>query len=327
MNIGADIGFAYTKGVSGDRSAMFPSLVTPTVTSLMSMNHRDRIAINANGENFLMGQAAVDIGQGTRKETSEWVGTSGWLALFYGMLSELTKSTNFEANIVVGLPLSDFEREKSIVLEIIRGRHTFMRAGRILQHCIVNDLRVAPQAWGAVLDCLLTTTGKIKAPELARERYAIIDIGGHNVGYLAVDGLSDIPHESRATERGAWTVMRAVRLYFDQHYPGLSRHKDHKIMDAIVKREIYKKDKRIDLAPIVGPMIDQIGQEIVDTAGQHWGEGAVTFRQVFVIGGGAHIWSEHIKKAFDHAVVLTEPEMANARGFAKFAAYLADRSE
>jgi len=326
VNIGIDVGFAYTKAVSGDRSALFPSFVTPTVQSLFSMNHRNAMAIETGGEFFLMGEHAVSIGQGTRKETSAWVGTPEWLALLYGALSELTKSSNFEANAVIGLPLADFENQKRIVLEIIRGKHTFTRKDRAMQHCTVRELRTVPQAWGAVLDQLLTLSGKVQNATLARERYAIIDIGGRNVGYLAVDGLSDIPHESRSTERGAWTVMRAVRMYLVGHYPDLARHKDHAIMDAIIKREIYDGDKRVDLAPIVEPLIDQIGQQIIDTAGQHWG-GARTFRQVFVIGGGAHIWGDLIKKVFSHAVVLPEPEMANARGFAKFAAYLADRSE
>jgi hypothetical protein len=326
MNIGGDIGFSHTKGYAGDRSTSFPSLVTPNVSSLLSLNHRDRIVIRADDTEYLMGQAAVEIGQGVRKETAQWIGGQEWLALFYGMLSQLTKSTNFDANVVIGLPLSDFEREKQIALEVLRGDHTFLRAGRVTQHCHVKNIWVAPQAWGAILDQLLSDAGKIENPDLGRERYAIIDIGGHNVNFLAVDGLSDIPHESRATERGAWSVMRAVRLYFDQEHPGLSRHKDHRIMRAIVEREIYSGQKRVDLAPVVNPLIGLIGQEIVDTAGQHWGD-ATTFRQVFVIGGGAHIWGEYIKSAFDHAVVLPEPEMVNARGFAKFAAFQANRGK
>lgn len=326
MNIGIDIGFAYTKGVSGDRVALFPSFVSPVIQSLLSLNHRDSIVITADKKSYLMGDHAVAIGQGSRKETPEWVSTPEWLALLYGALSELTKSSNFEANIVIGLPLSDFENQKRIVLEIIRGKHTFTRQDRTMQHCTVHDLRVAPQAWGAILDQLLTPTGKVQNATLARERYAIIDIGGRNVGYLAVDGLSDIPHESRATERGAWSVMRATRMYLDNQHPDLSRHKDHTIMDAIVKREIYDGDKCIDLTPVVEPLIDQISQEILDTAKQYWGN-AGTFRKVFVIGGGAYIWGEHIKRAFSHTEVLPEPEMTNARGFAKFAAYLTDRSE
>lgn len=322
MNIGIDVGFHTTKAVCDKRESIFPSFVTPYQASRVSMNHRDAISIQSESGHFLVGDQALRLGQGARQESAQWLGSPEWLSLFYSSLSELTTSSNFTARIVIGLPLSDYDRDKKLIAEIVRGRHTFKRNGRQTQHCTVDDLRCIPQAWGGVLDELLNENGKVVNEEISEQRIAVLDIGGHTVNYLAVDGLADIPAESRGTNRGAWTVVRAVREFFDREHPDLSRFKDHDIMRAVIAGHTCDGAKRIDLALVVDPIIDDIGDEIVRTARQYWGQGAGGFRQVLVIGGGAYIWFPHIKNAFSHARILDDPVMVNARGFAKFAAYL-----
>ena len=96
-------------------------------------------------------------------------------------------------------------------------------------------------------------------------------------------------------------------------------------MQAVIAGETWDAGERVNLAPVVKPIIDDIGQEIVDTASQYWGPGAATFRQVIVCGGGAYLWGEHVKRAFRQAEVLDSPEYANARGFHNFAANLSHR--
>lgn len=324
MNIGIDIGYYATKAVVNDRQVVFPSFAAPFTASRVSLNHRDAIAIESESGHFLVGDQALRLGQGARQESAQWLGSPEWLSLFYASLSELTTATNFAARVVIGLPLADYDRDKRAIAEIVRGRHSFKRNGRRAQSFDVSDLRCIPQAWGAVLDELLSENGKVRNEAIADQRVAVLDIGGHTVNYLAVDGLADIPAESRGTNRGTWSVVRAVRDFLDREHPDLSRHNDHTLMRAAVDRRIFDGQDKIDLAPVVNPIINDIGDEIVRTARQYWGQGAGTYRQVLVIGGGAHLWSDHIHQAFTHARVLDEPVMANARGFAKFAAYLGE---
>lgn len=327
MNIGLDIGFFAVKAVGNHKQITFPSFITRPERSRLSLNGHGTIAVQSESGHFMMGDEAVKIGQGARQETAQWVGSPEWLSLFYGALSELTEATQFKGQIVIGLPLSDYERDKRITREILVGMHAFKRNGRAAQRCNVASVRIVPQAWGAIFDQVFDDGGKIIRAEMARHRVAVIDAGGHNINFLAVDGLSDIPNESRCTDRGAWTVVREVRDFLDTDHPGLSRLKDHNIMDGILSSELYDAGQRIDLAPISGPIIESIGGEIINTAQQHWGSGASTFRRVLVIGGGAYLWGESIKQAFPHAVVLDAPEFANARGFAKFANYNARREQ
>ena len=100
---------------------------------------------------------------------------------------------------------------------------------------------------------------------------------------------------------------------------------DHQVMQAVIAGETHDQGDPVDLRPVVRPIIDDIGNEIVDTASQYWGGGASTFRQVIVCGGGAYLWGAHIKRAFRHAAVLDDPEFANALGFYRFAAHLSNK--
>jgi len=323
MNIGYDGGFSSIKAVADDRRCMFPSFAVRPRESLFSLNGHSTIIVDGPGGAYLLGEEAVKKGtRGARKETATWINSPEWLIYFLGAYSELTRATQTTVNLVTGLPIADYQRDKQTVIDRLTGTHSFTRQGRYAQVVKVIGVRVVPQAWGAVLDLLLDERGNVADPSLVDSRVAVLDIGGRTVNYLSVDGLSDIPDESKGTDKGAWDVCRAVRQYLDNAHPGLSRMRDHQIMKAVVSGELYDAGEPIDLGPVVNPIIAEIGQEIVDTASQYWGSGAATFRRVIVCGGGAHLWGRHIRAAFRQAVVSDKPVYANARGFYKFAMYL-----
>ena len=320
MNVGFDGGFYSTKAICGDRVARFESFAVRPAESLFSLNGHQTIIIASDCGRYLCGAEAVKKARtGARKETSHWIETPEYLSLFRAALSELTEATQATVNLVTGLPLADYLRDRNALRDRLLGVHQFVREGRRGQSLTIETVRVVPQGWGAVLSQLLNPNGQIVRPELTRQKVAVLDIGGHTVNYLAVDGLSDIPAETQGTERGAWNVVRVVRERLEREHPGLARLSDHKVMSAIVAGETFDAGERVDLAAIARPVLDDIGQEIVDTASQYWGAGAATFREVIVCGGGAYLFGRHVERAFRQAVVLDNPELANATGFYRFA--------
>ena len=321
MDVGFDGGFYATKAVSGDRVSHFPSFATKPAESLFSLNGHTMVIIASEHGRYLVGDEAIKKGRtGARKESSAWIMSREYLSLFYTALSDLTNANQVTVNLVAGLPLADFARDRATLRDRLLGTHRFTREGRAGQVIKVERVTLVPQAWGPVLAGLLDDTGKVVQPELVKQKVAVLDVGGHTVNYLSVDGLSDIPSETRGTERGAWNVVRTLRDWLDANHPGLSRLPDHKLMSAIVVGVIFDAGEPVDLRPVVKDIVDDIGQEIVDTARQYWGADAATFRSVIVCGGGAHLWGTHVKRAFRQAVILDKPELANARGFYRFAA-------
>ncbi len=320
MDVGFDGGFYSTKAISGERVAHFESFAVRPTESLFSLNGHQTIIVASEQGRYLCGAEAVKKAQtGARKESAAWIETPEYLSLFRAALSELTEATQATINLVTGLPLADYQRDRGLLRDQLLGTHQFVREGRRGQSLTVETVRIVPQAWGAVLTLLLDDKGYIVEPDLAKQKVGVLDIGGHTVNYLSVDGLSDIPSETQGTERGTWTVVRVVREYLERDHPGLARMSDHDVMEAVVAGRTYDAGEVVDLRPITEPITDDIGQEIVDTATQYWGAGAATFRRIIVCGGGAHLWGDHIKRAFRQAVVLDEPEFANARGFYRFA--------
>jgi plasmid segregation protein ParM len=328
MDVGLDVGYYATKAVTRGPRALFPSLATRPVESLLSLDGDGSILVSSERiGRWLVGEQAVRKGQAARKETAGWIDSPEWLALFYGALSAVTQATQVEVSLVTGLPLADYNRDRAALRERLVGEHRFAREGQRAQVVKVVSARVVPQAWGAVLAFMLDDRGRVVLPELVKSKIAVLDIGGHTVNYLSIDGLSDVPGESRSTERGAWTVMRAVREYLEAEHPGLARLRDHQLMEAIMVGETWDADRRVDLRAVSKPILDQVGQEIVDVAAQYWGEGAATFRQLIVCGGGAYLFAETVRRAFRQSWMVVDPEYANAEGFYRFAAYLGARGQ
>lgn len=325
MDCGIDIGYAFCKGVAGDRQAYFPSFVARPSEAMLSLNGSERIVIRSDrcGE-WMIGNDAIRMSGGTRRETSDWITSPEWIACFYAVVSELTRATSVELGVVTGLPVADFARGREVIRSRLIGEHLIGRDGRYSQRITISpdSLRVIPQAWGGVLSVLLDDQGRVADPQISRQKVGVIDIGGHNVGYLSVDGLTDVPSESRSTERGVWNVARSLRSYLEAHYPGMGRLRDHAVMRAVIERRISNAADVIDLRPVIEPLLADIGDEIVETAAQYWGERAAVVSRILVIGGGAYLWGDRIKQAFPQAEVLPRPEFSNAAGYARFAAYL-----
>ena len=332
MNIGYDGGFYAAKAISGDRTSYRLSFASGRFdTSMLSLNgHSSVIVASDQYGRYLVGEEAVKLAPiEARKESRDWIDTSEYMNVFYAGVSDLTTASQVTVNLVTGLPVADYRQDWRKLCNRFLGVHRFTREGpdRTAQIVKIESVRVLPQAWGAILCLLLDNKGVVVQPELAEQKTGVIDAGGHTVNYLSVNGLSDIPAETRGTERGAWNVVRNVRNFFAAEYPGLNRLTDHDIMDAIIKGIVYDGDKPIDLGPVVKPIIDDIGQEIVDTARQYWGAHAATFRRIVMIGGGAYLWGEHVKRAFEQTITLPHPELANARGFYRFAVNKANQAK
>lgn len=323
MNIGIDLGFYATKAVTAGKDPVhFVSAAAPPADSMLSMNGHTNVVVSSVFGTHLTGEEAVKFDPGdTRQEFSDWVNTNQYMQLFYGALGRLTDASQFSVNLGVGLPIADYGRYKDTLGARLLGRHEFTLLGiegRHQQVAKVEVVRVIPQGWGAVLCVLFDDGGRVVNPDVSRQRVAVLDIGGRTVNYLSVDGLADIPAESRGTRRGAWNVVRKLRLFLKDYYPDLAELADYRLMQAVMEREIYNGDERVDLAPVVNPELEDIGAEIVNTARQYWGNTAATFRKVLVIGGGAYLWGDAVKRAFPQAAVLPAPEFANARGYYRY---------
>jgi plasmid segregation protein ParM len=321
MNTGLDIGYSHTKAVSGDRRAVFPSVVgTPD---------KARFSLNAAASIVLVDPEPVQVGEGAvqqsrflhRREDRHWIEGDEWYNLFLAALTELTTAKRAELRIVTGLPVA-FYHDRQGVRDRLFGSHRVQREGQHAQAFQVTDCRIIPQPFGALLAVCLDDRGRIIDKDLATGAVGVIDVGGKTTNLLSVNRLAEIGRETASAPVGAWDAVRGLREHFDQEYPGLDNLRDHEVIDAIIARQVKYYGNPIDLAGLVDGILEPLAEQVLAEASHLWNGGA-TLDAILVSGGGALLLGPYIKRHFRHARIIGEPVFANALGFWRFAERLA----
>jgi plasmid segregation protein ParM len=317
MNIGLDLGYSAVKAVAGDRRVTFPSVVgTPD---------KARFSLNASASIVLMHPEHIQVGEGAvaqsrllrQREDRRWIESDGWYSLFLAAVTEITTATRTELRIVTGLPVA-FHDDFAVVRDRLLGDHRVQREGRHAQVFQVVACNVIPQPFGSLLTATLDDRGRIVDRDLATGAVGVVDVGGKTTNLLSVNRLSEIRGETGSVSVGVWDVVRMMRDWLSAHYPGLEELRGHRIVDAIIAREVRHYGERVDLTAIVEDTLEPLADQVLAEASRLWGDGA-TLDAVLVSGGGGLLLGPYIERHFRHARVIEEPVFANALGFWKFA--------
>lgn len=318
MNIGLDVGYSHTKAVSGDRPpVIFPSVVgTPD---------KARFSLSAENGLILTHPLNVQVGAGAvtqsrflqRREDRHWVESDEWRALFLAAITELTTATFTELRIVTGLPVA-FYADRQAVRDLLLGDHKVQREGRHMQTFRVVDCRVVPQPFGTLLAEALDDRGRVIDQELATGAVGVIDVGGKTTNLLSVNRLAEISHETASVNVGAWDAIRAIQNWLADRYPGLEELRPHKVIEAVIARQVKYYGETVNLAPVIDQTLTPLAEQILAEATQLWNGGA-TLDTILVTGGGALLLGQYIRRHFRHACLVENPVFANALGYWRFA--------
>lgn len=325
MNIGLDIGYSHTKAVSGDRPpVIFPSVVgTPD---------KARFSLNSETSIILTYPRHVQVGTGAvthsrflqRREDRHWVESTEWMDLFLAALTELTTATFSELRIVTGLPVA-FYADRQAVRDRLLGDHKVQREGRHMQTFRVVDCWVIPQPFGTLLAVTLDNRGRIVNQALASGAVGVIDVGGKTTNLLSVNRLAEISHETASVNVGAWDAIRAIQSWLADRYPGLEDLRPHKVIEAVIARQVKYYGETVNLAPVIDQTLEPLAEQILAEASQLWNGGA-TLDAILVTGGGALLLGQYIRRHFRHAIVVENPVFANAQGYWRLAQRRANQS-
>lgn len=320
MHTGIDIGYNATKAVAERRRATFPSAVGTPDQASFALGEPDPAAITLTApQHVLVGAAAVQQSRFlNRREDRRWVESDEWLALFLTAVTELTQATAVDLEVVTGLPVA-FYTDKALVQERLLGEHRVQRAGRRAQLVRVQNARVIPQPFGTLLAEVLDDQGQISRPDLAGAAVGLMDIGGKTCNLLSVNRLSEVARETASVNVGGWNLVRAVRQWLTQQYPGLDDLRDHQLAAAIQTRAIrYYGAPVADFPTVVDDLAADLARQILSEASHLWNGGA-TLDAILITGGGALLLGTHIQRHWPHARLVAEPIYGNAVGYWKLA--------
>lgn len=320
MYTGIDIGYNATKAVTDKRRATFPSAVGTPDRARFALNSGNTPAIVLTApQHVLIGDEAVLQSRFlNRREDRRWIDSPEWLTLFLAALTELTPGTLVDVEVVTGLPVA-FYSDREQVQQRLLGEHRVQREGRRGQLLRVANVRVIPQPFGSLLAEVLDERGQIQRADLAQAAVGLIDIGGKTCNLLSVSRLSEIGRETASVNVGGWNLVRAVRQWLAQQYPGLDDLRDHQLAAAIQARTLrYYGEPVQDFPALVNDLSADLARQILSEASHLWNGGA-TLDTILITGGGALLLGEHIRQHWSHAQVVSDPVYGNAVGYWKLA--------
>ncbi|NBD35990.1 MAG: hypothetical protein GVY30_08315 [Chloroflexi bacterium] len=319
MLAGIDVGYSDVKAISGDRRSAFASVVGSPDQAHFSLSSNGHGIMLTAPRRVLVGEEAVTQSRFlNRREDRGWIKSEEWRDLFLAAVSELTTATSVDLDVVTGLPVAFYD-DKGVVQEQLVGEHRVQREGRHAQLVRVGQVRVIPQPFGSLLSEVLNDRGEIADEALGKSAVGIIDVGGKTCNLLSVNRLTEIGRETSSVNVGGWDLVRGVRAWLSDEYPGLDDMRDHRLSEAIQSRELRYYGKPVEeFSAIVDDLAADLADQVVAEAGHLWNGGAM-LDAILVTGGGALLLGDLIQSHWPHARLVKDPVAGNALGYYKLA--------
>lgn len=237
-------------------------------------------------------------------------GTPEMRALFYGSLTQYQlEHGRFEGplSLLVGLPLAmmkanDSDDYKGRVKKWIKGTHVWTADGEPYQ-VEVADVKLAPQALGALFDYALDDDGRALPGNsvVLQGEVGVVSVGFNTVELMVISNRQNV---ERFAGGNALGVRRLLELLDpDQNYT--LGELDMKLRSGALnpKREL-----------------DTWARDVEGDINRRWGTSFKRFERVLLVGGGAVLLQDHLVGMFKgKGVVLPEPVEAISRGLFKMA--------
>jgi plasmid segregation protein ParM len=225
-----------------------------------------------------------------------------------------------KVSLVAGLPVANFfahgirndeaiDRKKQNLLKAVKLTSSNADVAQLV------DVRIGCQAVAAYVDWLLDDN--LNERRNADSRVAIVDIGGRTTDIAVVIGGKQIDHDKSGTANtGVLDVYSAVERGIQKQFDIPDRLSLNQL-DQVVRTEkvkLFGSDENV--SKIVRDAVVEQEEKIRMECERKIGSGATLDAVVFV-GGGSALFKT-INSKFRNAVMIENPEMANARGMWKF---------
>jgi plasmid segregation protein ParM len=259
----------------------------------------------------------------------DWVLSEEYQALYLTALAAVTQSFSTRYTVVTGLPLTDLHLVSEAKPLLMGNWQPKLNSGDIKKTIRIDDVAFVAQGIGALFLLIIDKNGHISDPEQATSgRAGILDVGSKTTNIIAVDGIQEVAVETGTAEAGTWMLEDTVRRYIVADNDGWGeRVSRQELMATIIgEKVVYDGNKRIDITEYVDVATTAVAKGITDQASSLWSDGR-HLRRIIVCGGGAKLMMGHIKERFSHAQLIGgDPQLANVRGYHRYAKFLASHA-
>jgi hypothetical protein len=308
-------GYGYTKliGLSNGKKVVnvsFPSMIAPASRAVAGALER-ATTVTVSGSEYWVG---LDAEMATHPLTDLSEGRLTHPALIPAMVKHATARISDAGTLVTGLPAHQAENEE-------HGRALVARL-REASTLWEGDITVIAEPVGLLYSLLLDNHGKTTGDTALKGSVAVADIGHLTLDVSEVQKMRPVSTGMDARELGTAQPLKSIRSF----------------LSAELGRELtlYQTDQAIRAGgvTIAGQFVKlpsgwdaplyRHAETIVSYLTERWGNGK-RYDAIVIGGGGAELpqLTAAIQTRYSHAVIVPEPQMAVARGYARLAARIA----
>lgn len=309
--VGLDNGNAFTKIVTGHNAFLaFPSVVAPMGNIVKVGGYKfDPSYVDDTGQ-YMVGEQALryaslppPVLDSMRYESTEYRVTG---------MHALKKSGVKKAYIVCGLPIGHMKTHREMVVRAIMGwpKHD--------NSIHIERVQVLHEPAGAYFDNVLDWNGVV-TNHLHEAVVGIIDVGGHTIDIAEVRFGKPVIQNHVCVSEG---IIHAYRPMLNEL---LQRFKDapftvHDMPKIMREGKVEVHGKEHSVKDLTRKVVKDLTNSVTSGIKNMWPGGTGLLRLIILTGGPADLIADELQKKTETSIeVPMQPELANARGFYKFA--------
>ncbi|WP_239498110.1 hypothetical protein [Ralstonia sp. GX3-BWBA] len=214
-----DVGYGNTKHTLSQldidmdvKVGLFPSLAPRATQSDFTgglMAKVDRIVVQVDGENYSVGADALAESKGIykREVASAYSTSRAYRALFLGALQKMR--LNAIDYMVVGLPLTTYDRYSKELTELLTGTHEVpnpVAHDQVLK-VDVRRVKVFPQPSGAFYNYAVP---RKLLQSMSQQTNLVLDPGYGTLDWFVTEGAKPLTGRCSATPKSVWAVRLVI---------------------------------------------------------------------------------------------------------------------
>lgn len=322
-----DLGFGFTKYSKGHTQrdlsldvGVFPSYAAPAVDDSLGagvLKSLNVVTVDVDGARYNVGEDAKSAGTGQARQLLErsFFTSPQYLALAKGALTFMDVPDSGINVLTVGLPLTTFGDEalrRSIERRLL-GPHQ-VPSGSGSRTIEVKRINLIPQVLGSLV-ALALPSGRMS--EIQAERNLTIDVGYGTLLWLMTEGLKPVPARSSGNMGGVSSLLQAVVRSIDSSASsniGILERVDQALLRG--QPTVKVNGRTVDLVHHAAHLKAAVSENLTEMLRSVGSTSDID--NVFLTGGGAHLYREALGKAFPNRTINESADgtqFTNVRGY------------
>ncbi|MEO1644845.1 MAG: ParM/StbA family protein [Chloroflexota bacterium] len=330
LNIGLDIGYGVVKAITDESAITFPSVAGHArdikfQQDYLAEKYADDQITDDQGQWFVGELALKQLLPGEllrlrgRTANEATMGNAFRLRLAKVAIAKLVGGVGsgdvVHVTLSSGLPV-DHMADAQELKDTFLGQH-LIKTDQVNVVANITDVKVMPQAYGALYAAMLTERGEINVRHTYM-RTGVCDVGTYTVDIALDDDGEFVSSQSGSVEGGVYTAQERIAAMLERDY----REKiPFGMIEQVLKTGYFTASgKTIDYRAEVEEALQPLRSATLNLMSEKWQRGT-TVDVIYLAGGGAELVFEEVKEAYPQAKLLKDAQLANARGYLNYAHY------